>query len=130
MRISDWSSDVCSSDLGQQEGGALGTPLRPRLVMPQQLPRGQICKHVLLTDPYLLRPQAPGISQATRDRKSTRLKLQSLMRTSYAVICLNNEKTMPTATWETNAMPRRSTTHSLASIQFAETRYNSRHQYR
>src|SRR3546814_3872723 len=86
MRISDWSSDVCSSDLG-----AAGGVLRPR---PARFGnRAHEC------EPALYRDQHRDLA-AVPDRRGDDLcrseehtsELQSLMRISYAVFCLTKKK--------------------------------------
>src|SRR3546814_16608372 len=42
MRISDWSSDVCSSDLPQRAGAAEARELQPR----RRMPLGDVAGHV------------------------------------------------------------------------------------
>src|SRR3546814_5749695 len=96
MRISDWSSDVCSSDLRRGKGGhrtggqagPLGAALagaRPRVGRRQR-------QH-----PWQRNGAPEGMPEAVvgmdqhADRKSTRLELQSLMRISYAVFCLKKK---------------------------------------
>src|SRR3546814_10178356 len=75
MRISDWSSDVCSSDLAH---AAIAVEKRNR-------PLGGI--H--------LEPDGPAVTAA--EKRSHRSEehtseLQSLMRISYAVFCLKKKK--------------------------------------
>src|SRR3546814_8122027 len=103
MRISDWSSDVCSSDLMAElisQIAPFSAAWRP-FVMPSQMPDRN--------DP--MRPTAaPTISGKTaniartnataRPRPEVKIgrahvELQSLMRISYAVFCLKkkNNKT-------------------------------------
>src|SRR3546814_5153429 len=82
MRISDWSSDVCSSDLGAGSGArqpgagfrvnkTIAAALQPRLR--SRLPCHRVC------------------SAASRSEEHTS-ELQSLMRISYAVFCLKKKK--------------------------------------
>src|SRR3546814_8316479 len=76
MRISDWSSDVCSSDL-QYSGRYgdlpfLGQGHQPRQRIERRCQRGLSCG-------------------GTRSEEHTS-ELQSLMRTSYAVFCLKKKK--------------------------------------
>src|SRR3546814_996589 len=118
MRISDWSSDVCSSDL--REGHAL---LGARLADVADLLgvrgagrsalRGEVVDddadiaaigpaeagdfavarragHVLLED--CRRAEQPDPQEAARSEEHTS-ELQSLMRISYAVFCLQKKKT-------------------------------------
>src|SRR3546814_3093491 len=100
MRISDWSSDVCSSDLDR---GLLGdTPVqlggpRPdllRLSGPRdaELPPGA---GAALSRQHLVRhldrrPDGRAVHR-TRSEEHTS-ELQSLMRISYAVFCLKKKK--------------------------------------
>src|SRR3546814_5999615 len=107
MRISDWSSDVCSSDL-----------LAPRCLRPAGTKFRQFNSSRLGMDPMTLaaapdpslpvithfidgRPRAssrplfenrdPTTGMVTRSEEHTS-ELQSLMRISYAVICLKKKK--------------------------------------
>src|SRR3546814_8336514 len=83
MRISDWSSDVCSSDLCHH---------RHRLHKPGQVRRGRN-----LPGPgtgTATRPAWPEPSGSPGDRSEEHTsELQSLMRISYAVFCLKKKKT-------------------------------------
>src|SRR3546814_5223667 len=110
VRISDWSSDVCSSDL--PNGAPHGAPrpgLRPAGGLPRRLRREQ--------HPNLRRGGDGGLGagrqsvQAPRrpDPQSGRgrseehtSELQSLMRISYAVFCLKKQNTSTTYTSENN----------------------------
>src|SRR3546814_10614825 len=99
MRISDWSSDVCSSDLGacaeqRRRGGVarIGEHLE-RAFHP---PFGHALAGVLArVEPHLLRAGAGGEivdrSPVERSEEHTS-ELQSLMRISYAVFCLKKKK--------------------------------------
>src|SRR3546814_5327983 len=98
MRISDWSSDVCSSDLrdgqGLQRKGApdfripdpVSEPLPPR-------PRGLLgCLPGLRGARHPARG-AGRRRRPLRDRSEEHTsELQSLMRISYAVFCLKKKK--------------------------------------
>src|SRR3546814_7063140 len=104
MRISDWSSDVCSSDLPLHARGP-GTD-RQELLSPAQRRRGrQICRHLPEArsgDDQGFRRLAAGADDLFRGRRGVRShllrhqtrseehtsELQSLMRISYAVFCL------------------------------------------
>src|SRR3546814_5092179 len=93
MRISDWSSDVCSSDLGAIKRNA--GPARPRGIV--DLAGGD---DVELGQPagigfgrVELRPvgrQADAIGAVARSEEHTS-ELQSPMRSTYAVFCLKKK---------------------------------------
>src|SRR3546814_2981879 len=113
MRISDWSSDVCSSDLlvvghhqhrrtagpeqaAQLAGQALagfGIEVGERLVEQQQRgirrQRARQRHALLLAARKLVRE---GARRAFRSEEHTS-ELQSLMRSSYAVFCLKKKTT-------------------------------------
>src|SRR3546814_3271381 len=96
MRISDWSSDVCSSDLYghkqvfntvvQTEGtgahGTLHVRIKPSRDASQQ---GGIYKDNDLVAPHVY---AKGFGHRSEEHTS---ELQSLMRNSYAVFCLKKK---------------------------------------
>src|SRR3546814_9303513 len=115
MRISDWSSDVCSSDLSVQRGrrrepgqagrGALGsfsisasvTTIRTRLDASR--PSSAASAGVFRATVSPASPAAPeGVvrgpcfSASLRSEEHTS-ELQSLMRHSYAVFCLTKNNT-------------------------------------
>src|SRR3546814_6625103 len=80
MRISDWSSDVCSSDLSCSLFAG-----RP----------GQQCRHVghIVGIGLKTRRLAPCAREIERRRSEEHTsELQSLMRISYAVFCLKKKK--------------------------------------
>src|SRR3546814_1392982 len=116
MRISDWSSDVCSSDLAsrhvvQRERvaglprdvvvGARGIAADAERAHPRSLrvvQRKAAAEHVHATDPrahqrILRRAEVRGSAGVGRSEEHTS-ELQSLMRISYAVFCLK-KKTSP-----------------------------------
>src|SRR3546814_6483068 len=114
MRISDWSSDVCSSDL---RAGALARCIRdglgvidiqqilapelqaPRLAGAGEPDAGVKRRHAVL--PLFREEVGPGVEighvahvgveQRARSEEHTS-ELQSLMRISYAVFCLKKKK--------------------------------------
>src|SRR3546814_4129691 len=108
MRISDWSSDVCSSDLvgARRRVLALGLAeadqanIVARLEPRPDLQPGGAC---LAVDEYPRRHGLPRplrrvsqkvqrtTQQPVRSEEHTS-ELQSLMRISYAVFCLNKKK--------------------------------------
>src|SRR3546814_7303651 len=90
MRISDWSSDVCSSDLHGFFGGPLlqeNTPIRIHKRngddVEERGMRAIWSRNIV--HKYLLRRSEEHTSE-----------LQSLMRTSYAVFCLKKKKNKTT----------------------------------
>src|SRR3546814_1454717 len=114
MRISDWSSDVCSSDL--HIGPDRLFPCRPEPLgvldgdgtqLPDRLPsdhphrrRGHAGRGVDAEQLFGLGGGRHGL----RSEEHTS-ELQSLMRTSYAVFCLthNNQKNINITTYITNS---------------------------
>src|SRR3546814_961884 len=116
MRISDWSSDVCSSDLGTREAGSAtfacggnafgGSALRccfgsiaaaeaPPTHPPPQAGEGRSCRAGIASKAFAairrdvasFQSDYPGASGWRRSEEHTS-ELQSLMRHSYAVFCL------------------------------------------
>src|SRR3546814_6870546 len=116
MRISDWSSDVCSSDLGQALGVfsdgqrvkallLLCLARRPRLLLLDEPTTGldPVARlEVLEALADVLRDESRSVlfsSHNTHDveqrSEEHTSELQSLMRISYAVFCLKkNNKTI------------------------------------
>src|SRR3546814_10187327 len=103
MRISDWISDVCSSDLHYWRGGAL----RPRHLAHARVQGRWLSHHQprarLAARNNPCRPcrweRAGGTSrpavQHERSEEHTS-ELQSLMRISYAVFCLKKQRNKTT----------------------------------
>src|SRR3546814_8179643 len=118
MRISDWSSDVCSSDLQHDRDAVADRIGEPRLIADQLLRRGVVAQRPLgqgadqelqqlRVDPRLgarLRPSAcravflrfAHCASLFRSEEHTS-ELQSLMRISYAVFCLKKNRNGQTA---------------------------------
>src|SRR3546814_9512686 len=96
MRISDWSSDVCSSDLG---GDFLRRGARQRLLERPTTHRAAENRRQLLVRPRQHQRVEPA-HQPERQRRSEEhtSELQSLMRISYAVFCLKKKKKNTTIT--------------------------------
>src|SRR3546814_9507665 len=117
MRISDWSSDVCSSDLGSiqsiprtqwEAADALALTPYQRMayvIIPQGMRRAvpptvgflvQIIKNTSIASiiGYVeLSRAGQMISDATFRSEEHTSELQSLMRISYAVFCLKKKTT-------------------------------------
>src|SRR3546814_3960287 len=96
MRISDWSSDVCSSDLcAEQNRGGDPRPFRPRsrVVHVQRLQLADDFLRLHWSAPSSSSPflSSGRLSTLTRSEEHTS-ELQSLMRISYAVFCLKKKK--------------------------------------
>src|SRR3546814_1225593 len=126
MRISDWSSDVCSSDLirerthaGLKAARERGRPggRRP-VVTPDKLRKAR--EHI--ASGLTVREAAARLKigktalykalEATRSEEHTS-ELQSLMRISYAVFCLKKKKKHTSKHTHTN---RRDATNSVNTI--------------
>src|SRR3546814_3994638 len=93
MRISDWSSDVCSSDLpaARQNKSLQCRRVRNSSVVGNggYLPTGLLRK--LCNDDSSAVLQNPVLPGNRRSEEHTS-ELQSLMRISYAVFCLKKKK--------------------------------------
>src|SRR3546814_10129729 len=105
MRMSDWSSDVCSSDLsGRRYRWPMPAPARAPRPEPTWAGGGASARERRsLDEPF--RPTHPkfgvrmsddlegGMEKKQRDNRSEEhtSELQSLMRTSYAVFCLKKK---------------------------------------
>src|SRR3546814_7362439 len=103
MRISDWSSDVCSSDLveirqhlalGHQRHDVVDVRVRidvmqthPRAEFRQPFAKPEHARLVFAVAPLALRVLEIGAVGRGRSEEHTS-ELQSLMRISYAVFCL------------------------------------------
>src|SRR3546814_3588843 len=108
MRISDWSSDVCSSDLPEKTLQQVTLASRSRLswcppeyrdeyrrlTRAKMLPAAEarpIIEDMIAADAR--RYAATGIlPQSARRSEEHTSELQSLMRNSYAVFCLKKKK--------------------------------------
>src|SRR3546814_1540808 len=107
MRISDWSSDVCSSDLNSlyasysrgYKSGGINPPLSPIFAVSESFGSETIdsfeigSKNVFANGALQLNSTAfyykySGLQLRSEEHTS---ELQSLMRISYAVFCLTNK---------------------------------------
>src|SRR3546814_6528273 len=110
MRISDWSSDVCSSDLGRVDHGAQASEIGPSGMGRRPWPfaagisagsatgcascapfRGRSGDKGSRTGFGGRRLEAGGRDLGRSEEHTS--ELQSLMRISYAVFCLKKKKT-------------------------------------
>src|SRR3546814_5980890 len=113
MRISDWSSDVCSSDLvpvSRRREASKPDTNRPRMLDAWLSPTSQLCGSVspvssLNRSPAfsarvrgMLRTSSTAPSKRSEEHTS---ELQSLMRISYAVFCLKKTTSIHTD-WRTD----------------------------
>src|SRR3546814_3569718 len=105
MRIIDWSSDVCSSDLAGKaprltacRKGCSACPERPSLfparagAAPQELRSPAHVEPDHETRASGGRPQDRWRCRCARRSEEHTSELQSLMRISYAVFCLKKKK--------------------------------------
>src|SRR3546814_9000355 len=115
MRISDWSSDVCSSDL-DPAGRRLRRAGERRARAGDAARRRRVRRTPVRRD---VRGQA-GLARARRSEEHTS-ELQSLMRISYAVFCLKKKKRKYQRIYSFNS----STTHrhAITQPQINTTRY-------
>src|SRR3546814_8866515 len=97
MRISDWSSDVCSSDLNQSLSAALSGVITTAGFAPADhcseavgriLDRRVDAVEVLLVD-AIRRHDVERVAERRSEEHTSELK--SLMRISYAVFCLKKK---------------------------------------
>src|SRR3546814_4256727 len=105
MRISDWSSDVCSSDLGRW---FLSTGVGTVMAKKVRLRRHSGSEETLSREDFSSSSATSPVESSPAARRSTRRlftskpttsrseehtsELQSLMRISYAVFCLKKKK--------------------------------------
>src|SRR3546814_9553779 len=88
MRISDWSSDVCSSDLSSPLDWSMTFEFRA-----QTLKRFNPMPYLLqlLLEVHGLRAQSGALYSVLSRSEEHTSELQSLMRISYAVFCLKKK---------------------------------------
>src|SRR3546814_8373013 len=94
MRISDWSSDVCSSDLGRlvaagvDSGYDLAVARQARCREHGPARRGDLLVRAAVAADV---SADTGLAAQRRSEEHTS-ELQSLMRISYAIFCLKKKK--------------------------------------
>src|SRR3546814_2207596 len=109
MRISDWSSDVCSSDLDENDlrDGPRNKIQRPPFPVPSALQATNEhqqefgCQAASLRRGRTINPARCCVRQRRWQQRRARSEehteeLQSLMRTTYTVVCLKKQKTNTT----------------------------------
>src|SRR3546814_6066859 len=108
MRISDWCSDVCSSDLGQilplellvlADIGGDHLPDLPgaeQLAQPLAVDAGVVARDGEVLDPRIAdrvdQPLGTAAQAETARSEEPTSEHQSLMRISYAVFCLKKQQ--------------------------------------
>src|SRR3546814_3431200 len=91
MRISDWSSDVCSSDLGALIRAGLAVPPRDLELMHRGMIEAGIARRFGDGGADASAIARPAIARPARRSEEHTSELQSLMRISYAVVCLKKK---------------------------------------
>src|SRR3546814_9022600 len=99
MRISDWSSDVCSSDLVRPDGSLAhpdGHSSHPDLLLVgyewKLRPSPAKQRTEIVIDQMRELSARLGLSSGSERSEEHTSELQSLMRSSYAVFCLKKKK--------------------------------------
>src|SRR3546814_1507552 len=100
MRISDWSSDVCSSDLLIGSYGHHRSPLSARVIASSRAATSFYKRRSGRSSVTHLPQRKFDVRQSIRPGSDVRIfrseehtsELQSLMRISYAVFCLKKKK--------------------------------------
>src|SRR3546814_8354836 len=92
MRISDWSSDVCSSDLrhGSSKPARACVGIARAQRHEPSYPYGALCGRPDCA-PMVGSPSLTPVGARPRSEEHTS-ELQTLMRISYAVFCLKKKK--------------------------------------
>src|SRR3546814_7494396 len=105
MRISDWSSDVCSSDLLAHQLASDRSPgachqhppamdrLAHHFAVEHRLRAAQKLGHVDVAQIQFAHPAVLELGELRQRSEEHTSELQSLMRISYAVFCLKKKKT-------------------------------------
>src|SRR3546814_9783724 len=87
MRISDWSSDVCSSDLHDDDDDDGPSAMPHEKARTPRIPGGQSVKALL----HKTEQAGRGAVRRFDEIGRAHVELQSLMRISYAVFCLKKK---------------------------------------
>src|SRR3546814_2613040 len=117
MRISDWSSDVCSSDLSASAGAALAWRRRARKARRFSFSISAEGVTTRVSRVAKVRPKATAVESCrhhwvegaptvmVREKKRSEehtSELQSLMRISYAVFCLKKNTQTQNTQYDTH----------------------------
>src|SRR3546814_9884609 len=99
MRISDWSSDVCSSDLADKTGCGQSAEIAPIKAVGRRVQQEQfVCPNAVTALPAWQTPTPSvvrfgyGDTVAVHRSEEHTSELQSLMSSSYAVFCLKKKQ--------------------------------------
>src|SRR3546814_6823719 len=101
MRISDWSSDVCSSDLHRERCAGTRVPMTQLARQRKQKARRRAvhgfvgrtqCTRQVAIFLLAIQPAVRVLEDIVVRSEEHTSELQSLMRISYAVFCLKNKK--------------------------------------
>src|SRR3546814_4995694 len=114
MRISDWSSDLCSSDLHDGDENVFHAFNPSSAARPSsRRVRLQPC-HLIQDRQFLLPASAAACPGRSEEHTS---ELQSLMRISYAVFCLKKKKYNNTPLPQHTNTTHQEITHKILSTQ-------------
>src|SRR3546814_5762890 len=92
MRISDWSSDVCSSDLGAAPGFSEAESLSNIKLQRRAQIAARKRREILEEARMASRVDVEDVVRAQDRSEEHTSELQSLMRISYAVFCLKKKR--------------------------------------
>src|SRR3546814_1445318 len=109
MRISDWSSDVCSSDLASPPSAHTAERIAGQAAV-------SVCwssaSAIIAASDSSARTRATGRSEEHTS------ELQSLMRTSYAVFCLKKKRSTHSLTRQSTQVARTQTKHDHSPVHY------------
>src|SRR3546814_8258984 len=109
MRISDWSSDVCSSDLrATSRGLSLATTAAF-----SRFASATNCARAPLGGSAAIFAAAESVNSSISRSEEHTSELQSLMRISYAVFCLKKKKSKKTLEHVTNILTTQSSRYQI-----------------
>src|SRR3546814_4107469 len=108
MRISDWSSDVCSSDLSTSSRAAFA-----RHTIPMKSKNRSRYARTPRPSSYSRTSPCSRTRASSRRSEEHTSELQSLMRISYAVFCLKKKKNDNTQTQKHKATHKKNETSNI-----------------